>query len=301
MNHENWEIAAGISDGKCNKALAGMNMKRPAAEYVPWKETAGNAAVFSRLLVCAGTRSLEKTARETRSWNRVPGSRQVWEKFIQITNEQLTVSAEESENPDAANEVTEKLTKNHVITCVLQTFSVCLHSLLGREQFHGLGSMYCRSASAIILTYDVCNNQSLVELEDRFLGLTDTASDDCIFALVGNKIDLTDDYEAEGESEGEKPRRGSASKVRKQVHNEDAIALYKRIMKYRMVDETHTPAADKMCFETSAKTGYNVDFLFESVFNMVIPLIVKKKANGPDDTVILTQNHHEKKTKSGCC
>ncbi|XP_044140528.1 ras-related protein Rab-20 [Bufo gargarizans] len=180
-------------------------------------------------------------------------------------------------------------------------YNISIWDTAGREQFHGLGSMYCRSASAIILTYDVCNNQSLVELEDRFLGLTDTASDDCIFALVGNKIDLTDDYEAEGESEGEKPRRGSASKVRKQVHNEDAIALYKRIMKYRMVDETHTPAADKMCFETSAKTGYNVDFLFESVFNMVIPLIVKKKANGPDDTVILTQNHHEKKTKSGCC
>ncbi|KAG8586541.1 hypothetical protein GDO81_005415 [Engystomops pustulosus] len=161
--------------------------------------------------------------------------------------------------------------------------------------------MYCRSASAIILTYDVSNMQSLLELEDRFLGLTDTASDDCIFAVVGNKIDLIDDYEAEGEPDGERLRRGSASKLRKQVHAEDAIALYKRIMKYRMVDEAHAPAADKMCFETSAKTGYNVDFLFESVFNMVVPLIVKKKANGPDETVNLAQNHHEKKTKSGCC
>ncbi|XP_075708614.1 ras-related protein Rab-20 [Rhinoderma darwinii] len=180
-------------------------------------------------------------------------------------------------------------------------YNISIWDTAGREQFHGLGSMYCRSASAIIFSYDVCSMQSLMELEDRFLGLTDTASDDCIFAVVGNKIDLTDDYEAEEELDGERLRRGSASKLRKQVHTEDAIALYKRIMKYRMVDEIHAPAADKMCFETSAKTGYNVDFLFESVFNMVIPLIVKKKANGPDDTVNLTQNHHEIKTKSGCC
>ncbi|KAG9492236.1 ras-related protein Rab-20 [Eleutherodactylus coqui] len=179
-------------------------------------------------------------------------------------------------------------------------YNISIWDTAGREQFHGLGSMYCRSASVIILTYDVCNMQSLVELEDRFLDLTDTASDDCIFAVVGNKIDLTDDLEA-AESDGERLRRGSATKLRKQVHTEDAIALYKRIMKYRMVDEIHAPAADKMCFETSAKNGYNVDLLFESVFNMVIPLIVKKKANGPDDTVNLAQNHHVKKAKSGCC
>ncbi|XP_073520422.1 ras-related protein Rab-20 [Phyllobates terribilis] len=180
-------------------------------------------------------------------------------------------------------------------------YNISIWDTAGREQFHGLGSLYCRSASAIIFTYDVCHRQSLVELEDRFLGLTDTASDDCIYAVVGNKIDLTDEHEGEEEFGGEGLRKGSASKLRKQVSTEDAFALYKRIIKYKMVDEVHAPAADKMCFETSAKTGHNVDFLFDSVFNMVIPLIVKKKANGPDDTVNLAQNHHEKKTKSGCC
>ncbi|XP_018412509.1 PREDICTED: ras-related protein Rab-20 [Nanorana parkeri] len=179
-------------------------------------------------------------------------------------------------------------------------YNISIWDTAGREQFHGLGSMYCRSASAIILTYDVSNMQSLLELEDRFLGLTDTASDDCLFAVVGNKVDLTDDYEGDREFEEERPRTCSTSKVRKQVQSEDAIGLYKRIMKYRMVDENHAPAAEKMCFETSAKTGHNVDVLFESVFNMVIPLIVKKKANGPEDTVNLAQSS-KKQTKSGCC
>ncbi|XP_072268087.1 ras-related protein Rab-20 [Pyxicephalus adspersus] len=182
-----------------------------------------------------------------------------------------------------------------------RSYNISIWDTAGREQFHGLGSMYCRSASAIILTYDVSSKQSLMELEDRFLGLTDTASEDCLFAVVGNKIDLTDDYEGEEESEGERPRTCSTSKVRKQVYLEDAIALYKRIMKYKMVDENHAPAAEKMCFETSAKTGHNVDVLFESVFNMVIPLIVKKKANGPEDTINLSQESTEKHTKTGCC
>ena len=52
--------------------------------------------------------------------------------------------------------------------------------------------MYCRGASAVILTYDVTNWQSLTELEDRFLSLTDTANADCIYAIVGNKADLTE-------------------------------------------------------------------------------------------------------------
>ncbi|XP_077339024.1 ras-related protein Rab-20 [Lithobates pipiens] len=181
-------------------------------------------------------------------------------------------------------------------------YNISIWDTAGREQFHGLGSMYCRSASAIILTYDVGNMQSLVELEDRFLGLTDTANSDCLFVVVGNKVDLTDGFEeGEVESNGERPRTSSNSKVRKQVNIEDAHALYKRIMKYRMVDDSYAPAAEKMCFETSAKTGHNVDDLFESVFKMVIPLILKKRANGPDDTVNLAQNNTENKSKSGCC
>ncbi|XP_053313506.1 ras-related protein Rab-20 [Spea bombifrons] len=176
-------------------------------------------------------------------------------------------------------------------------YNISIWDTAGREQFHGLGSMYCRAASAIIMMYDVSNMQSLLELEERFLGLTDTASDDCIFAIVGNKVDLTDDYDV-GEV-GENPR--PSSKARKQVQVEDAVALYKRIIKYKMLDENCVPVAEKMCFETSAKTGYNVDALFEAVFNMVVPLIIKNKVNRPQDTVNLAESNHKKQSKRGCC
>ncbi|XP_046310806.1 ras-related protein Rab-20 isoform X1 [Marmota monax] len=176
----------------------------------------------------------------------------------------------------------------------------------GREQFHGLGSMYCRGAAAVILIYDVNHLQSLVELEDRFLGLTDTASKDCLFAIVGNKVDLTEEGATEsGEKEGHNPSKaggGCASpRVPKQVQLEDAMALYKKILKYKMLDEKDVPAAEQMCFETSAKTGYNVDLLFETLFDMVVPMILQQRTEGPPQTVDITSCKPTKRTRSGCC
>ncbi|XP_065511375.1 ras-related protein Rab-20 [Caloenas nicobarica] len=181
-------------------------------------------------------------------------------------------------------------------------YNISIWDTAGREQFHGLGSMYCRGAAAVILTYDVNSLQSLTELEERFLALTDSASTDCIFAIVGNKVDLTDDCALPpDENRPEKPVASCGSKVRKQVCVEDAIALYKKILKYKMLDEKDVPAAEKMCFETSAKTGYKVDYLFETVFDMVVPIIIRQKAEGPPQTVDITDYKPAKRTKSGCC
>ncbi|XP_011913412.1 PREDICTED: ras-related protein Rab-20 isoform X1 [Cercocebus atys] len=182
----------------------------------------------------------------------------------------------------------------------------CCVILAGREQFHGLGSMYCRGAAAIILTYDVNHPQSLVELEDRFLGLTDTASKDCLFAIVGNKVDLTE----EGALAGQEKEKCSpdtdagdcvSPRVPKQVQLEDAVALYKKILKYKMLDEQDVPAAEQMCFETSAKTGYNVDLLFETLFDLVVPMILQQRAERPSHTVDISSQKPPKRTRSGCC
>uniref|UniRef100_A0A8C5M994 RAB20, member RAS onco family n=1 Tax=Leptobrachium leishanense TaxID=445787 RepID=A0A8C5M994_9ANUR len=174
-------------------------------------------------------------------------------------------------------------------------YNISIWDTAGRERFHGLGSMYCRAASAVILTYDVSSMQSLLELEDRFLTLTDTVSDDCVYAVVGNKVDLTD---VAGD-EDSATALGTPTKIRRQVQLEDALAFYKKIIKTKMLDETSVPPAEKLCFETSAKTGYNVDTLFEGVFSMVVPLI--KKQDGQEDTVNLEQSNSHKETKKGCC
>ncbi|XP_045884263.1 ras-related protein Rab-20 isoform X4 [Meles meles] len=174
-----------------------------------------------------------------------------------------------------------------------------------REQFHGLGSLYCRGAAAIVLTYDVSHPQSLLELEDRFLGLTDTASTDCLFAIVGNKVDLVEDGATEGQEEDGSglgtAGSGGSPKVPKLVQPEDAVALYRKILKYKMLDEKAVPAAEQMCFETSAKTGYNVDLLFETLFDMVVPMILRQRAQGPPQTVDISSHRTPGRTRSGCC
>ncbi|XP_007228756.2 ras-related protein Rab-20 [Astyanax mexicanus] len=195
-------------------------------------------------------------------------------------------------------------------------YNISIWDTAGREQFHGLGSMYCRGASAIILTYDVTNWQSLLQLEERFLSLTDSANDDCIFAVVGNKADLTDPYAQTIMPEDVGPEESAISAtpsscptppqtptIHKQVKREDAIALYSRIISYKALDEDASPVADKMCFETSAKTGYNVDALFETLFEHVLPSIIQKQVRTKSPTVCLEgyEEEEEKKRKADCC
>ncbi|XP_059851492.1 ras-related protein Rab-20 [Delphinus delphis] len=188
-----------------------------------------------------------------------------------------------------------------------RSYHISIWDTAGREQFHGLGSMYCRGAAAVILTYDVNHAQSLLELEDRFLGLTDTASADCLFAIVGNKVDLSEEGPGEGDQEGgQGPGLAggggcAAPRLPKQVQPEDAMAFYKKILKYKMLDEKDVPAAEQMCFETSAKTGHNVDLLFETLFDMVVPVILQQRAQGPPQTVDITSSRPPARTRSGCC
>ncbi|XP_058999852.1 ras-related protein Rab-20 isoform X2 [Mustela lutreola] len=179
-----------------------------------------------------------------------------------------------------------------------RSYNISIWDTAGREQFHGLGSLYCRGAAAVILTYDVSHPQSLLELEDRFLGLTDTASTDCLFAVVGNKTDLVEEGPPRA---GRRPGSGRSPEVPKLVQPEDAVALYRKILKYKMLDEKAVPAAEQMCFETSAKTGYNVDLLFETLFDMVVPLILRQRAQGPPQTVDISSRKTPRQTRSGCC
>lgn len=193
------------------------------------------------------------------------------------------------------------------MSCPIAVSLPWLNCVLGREQFHGLGSMYCRGAAAVILTYDTTSWQSYVELEDRFLSLTDTANADCIFAIVGNKADLTDSNAQASNHEGEEgaePARSSlasSSLQRKQVNREDAMALYVRVIHYKGLDEKACLPAESMCFETSAKTGYNVDVLFETMFDLVVPSILKKRNEGDSSTVDLEAPSTGKRTKADCC
>ncbi len=166
--------------------------------------------------------------------------------------------------------------------------------------------MYCRGAAAIILMYDVTNWQSFVELEDRFLSLTDSANSDSIFALVGNKADLTDPQAHVMTLEEVSAEEGSVLPLptfptppdfplHKQVSQDDAIALYNRIVRYKALEDA-SPPAHKMCFETSAKTGFNVDVMFETLFDLVLPSIIQKRSQS--ESPICLEDYNEEGMKS---
>ena len=166
--------------------------------------------------------------------------------------------------------------------------------------------MYCRGAAAVILTYDVNHRQSMLEMYDSFLVLTETANNDFLFAIVGNKVDLAmerapEGGRKEGEAYGKAAGSCVSSRVTRQVQPEDAMALYKKILKYKMLDEGEMPAAERMCFETSAKTGHNVDLLFETLFDLVVPMIARQRAEEPSQIVDIASCKTPKRTRSGCC
>ncbi|XP_034417849.1 ras-related protein Rab-20 [Cyclopterus lumpus] len=204
-------------------------------------------------------------------------------------------------------------------------YNISIWDTAGREQFHGLGSMYCRGAAAVILTYDVTNWQSLAELEERFLSLTDTANHDCIYALVGNKADLTDPKaqlcldsgvaSEECDEETTEPQAPSGCPTppaspaslsgttapHKQVTLEDAAALYGRILRYKGLEEKSSLPAEKLCFETSAKTGYNVDTLFEALFDLVLPSILRKRNENQESPTVDLEECRGASSKRACC
>lgn len=103
----------------------------------------------------------------------------------------------------------------------------------GQEKYRSLGPIYYRDASAAIAVFDVTNQESMDELPSWIENFQATTTNSHIF-IAGNKIDL------------DKPKISS-----------ETIAQFSQ--KY-----------DATWFETSAKTGENVNELFDAVFKTLI-------------------------------
>ena len=108
----------------------------------------------------------------------------------------------------------------------------------GQERYRALLQLYYRDADAALITYDVTNPRSLESCEYWVNELKKT-EENCILCLVANKIDVAPEEK----------------KVELKTSQEF-------VEKYGMI-----------YFETSAKTGENINKLFETVSQE----IVKKK------------------------
>ena len=84
-----------------------------------------------------------------------------------------------------------------------QDIHLLLYDTAGQEKFRSLIPMYTRDANIILLVYDISSKDSFIHLPDWLQDLNNINKDDIIFALVGNKIDLSEKREVTLE-EGQK-------------------------------------------------------------------------------------------------
>ncbi|XP_038069840.1 ras-related protein Rab-22A-like [Patiria miniata] len=109
------------------------------------------------------------------------------------------------------------------------TFTVYIWDTAGEERYLALAPLYYRNASAIVLVYDITDEESFSNLQKVWVPAVQSCSDPNIaLAVVGNKLDL----EETGRGVSTEEARGYADIL-------EAVFL-----------------------ETSAKTGHNVERVF---------------------------------------
>lgn len=132
--------------------------------------------------------------------------------------------------------------------------------------------MYYRNAQAALVVYDLTKPTSLLKAKHWVAELQRQASPGIVIALVGNKLDLTNDGtastspEAAGDAGGDGEGRGPAAGDARKVSREEA--------------KEYADEEGLLFFETSAKTGHNVADVFTAIAN-AIPETSLKSSRGP--------------------
>ncbi|VDN06460.1 unnamed protein product [Thelazia callipaeda] len=60
----------------------------------------------------------------------------------------------------------------------------------GQERFLAITTSYYRDADALLLTYDITNRQSFINIRDWLTRIREKAKENVLITLIGNKIDL---------------------------------------------------------------------------------------------------------------
>jgi len=102
----------------------------------------------------------------------------------------------------------------------------------GQDNYASLVPVYYREASIIILVYDITDKKTFEKMQYQYNNLLPKYNDATIIAVVGNKIDLADEL--------------------REVSTEEGTEFTKK---------NNLP----FFFETSAKTGQNIDLMFTNL------------------------------------
>jgi Ras-related protein Rab-6A len=166
-----------------------------------------------------------------------------------------------------------------------QDVRLLLYDTAGQEKFRSLIPMYIRESNIILLVYDITRKESFDNIPRWFSDVLNIKSNEAIYVLVGNKIDLKDQ--------------------RKVTYNEGK----------KLADEKNI-----IFEEVSAKTGENFEELFrdkiyESIYRKYKNEFEKRNYLNGDELVVnlddeenknkikIDKNNFKKKStkKSFCC
>ncbi|EGS17719.1 vacuolar protein sorting-associated protein 21-like protein [Thermochaetoides thermophila DSM 1495] len=144
----------------------------------------------------------------------------------------------------------------------------------GQERFASLAPMYYRNAQAALVVYDLTKPSSLIKAKHWVAELQRQASPGIVIALVGNKLDLTNDGGAGGAGVGDQAGEDDAAAAGGEEESGDARKI--------STEEAKAYAEEEglLFFETSAKTGYNVNEVFTAIA-LAIPETSLKTTRGP--------------------
>ncbi|KAK6499687.1 hypothetical protein TWF481_010048 [Arthrobotrys musiformis] len=145
----------------------------------------------------------------------------------------------------------------------------------GQERFASLAPMYYRNAQSALVVYDLTKASSLAKAKHWVAELQRQASPGIVIALVGNKLDLTNQSTGLESSMGGLSLSAAANDGDEEEEEEGDARQITTAEAKSYADEEGL-----LFFETSAKTGHNVQEVFTAIAN-AIPESTLKTRGGP--------------------
>ena len=148
----------------------------------------------------------------------------------------------------------------------------------GQEKFRSLSKMFYTNSKIVIFVFDLMVKNSFEEIKNYWVGkVKETIDNDVIFAVVGNKLDL---YDADDEN-------GNVEREDDRVEVTESRNFAKSI--------------NALYFHTSAKNNSQIDDLFKKVGKKFLDTHSDPNGNSPKLPTGQKLSGNKTGKKKGCC